>query len=53
MKDPRFLGAMGCYAVLAVAAWGTLDAEFLWGVWILLGVLSIKTVLVVLKRRLD
>jgi hypothetical protein len=44
---------MTAYAVLAAAAWKTLEAELLWGVWIFLGVLAGKTVLVVLRRRLD
>jgi hypothetical protein len=53
MRDRSFRSAMAAYAVLAVAAWGSLDAELLWGVWILLGVLAVKTILVVLRRRLD
>jgi hypothetical protein len=53
MKNPQFLAAMGLYALLAFAAWRTLDAEFLWITWIILGVFALKTVLVVFKRRLD
>jgi hypothetical protein len=44
---------MAVYAVLAIAAWFTLDGMLLWGTWILLGVFAVKTWLVVLKRRLD
>jgi hypothetical protein len=53
MKNPQFLAAMGLYAVLAFAAWRTLDAEFLWFTWFILGVFALKTYLVMLKRRLD
>jgi len=53
MKDPQFLAALALYAVLAFAAWRTLDAEFLWFTWFILGVFAVKTLLVVLKRRLD
>jgi hypothetical protein len=53
MKTPRFLIAMGLYAVLAFSAWRTLDEEFLWGTWIILAAFAVKTFLVVLKRRLD
>jgi hypothetical protein len=53
MSDPKFLIAIAAYIALAFAAWRTLEAEFLWGVWIVLGILAVKTVLVVLKRRLD
>ncbi len=44
---------MGLYAVLAFAAWLTLDKEFLWFTWVILGVFALKTYLVVLKRRAD
>lgn len=53
MRDPQFLAAMAAYAVLGFAAWRTLDAELLWATWILVGVCAIKTVLVVLRRRMD
>ncbi len=53
MKNPQFLAAMALYALLAFAAWRTLDKEFLWVTWIILGVFAVKTLLVVLKRRLD
>ncbi|MEO5924439.1 MAG: hypothetical protein ABIR70_11490 [Bryobacteraceae bacterium] len=53
MKNPQFLAAMGLYALLAFAAWRTLDQEFLWVTWIILGVFAVKTLLVVLKRRLN
>ena len=53
MRDPQFLAATVLYAVLAFAAWRTLDGEFLWVTWIILAVFALKTLLVVLKRRLD
>lgn len=53
MKDPQFLISMVLYAVLAFAAWRTLEAELLWATWILVAVFAIKTVLVVLRRRWD
>ena len=53
MKNPKFLTAMILYAVLAFGAWRTLDAEFLWFTWLILGVFALKTYLVVLKRRVD
>jgi hypothetical protein len=53
MKNLQFLAAMGLYALLAFAAWRTLDGEFLWMTWIILGVFALKTYLLVLKRRLD
>lgn len=52
-RDPKFLVAMGAYALLAIAAWRTLDAELLWGTWIVLGFFALKTILVVLRRRTD
>jgi hypothetical protein len=53
VSDPKYLLALGAYAALGIAAWKTLDQEFLLAIWILLGVLAIKTTLVVLKRRWD
>jgi hypothetical protein len=53
VKDPQFLAAMALYAVLAFAAWRTLDHELLWATWIVLAVFAAKTLLVVLKRRMD
>lgn len=53
MKNPQFLAAMALYAILAFAAWRTLDRELLWGTWIILGFFALKTLLVVLKRRLN
>jgi len=53
MKDLPFLIAMSAYAVLAFAAWRTLEAEILWATWVLLAVFALKTYLVVLKRRQD
>jgi hypothetical protein len=52
-RDPKLLVALAGYALLAVAAWRTLDAEFLWVTWIILGFFALKTILVVLKRRMD
>ncbi len=53
MKDPQFLTAVALYAVLAFAAWRTLDREFLWVTWIILAVFALKTLLVVLRRGQD
>lgn len=53
MTDPKFLLAMAAYLGLAFAAWKTLEHEILWATWILLGILAVKTILVVLKRRMD
>jgi hypothetical protein len=53
LKNPQFLAAMGLYALLAFAAWRTLDEEFLWVTWIILGIFALKTVVHVLKRRYD
>ncbi len=52
-RDPKLLVALAAYAVLAIAAWRTLDAEILWVTWIVLGAFAIKTVLVALKSRMD
>jgi hypothetical protein len=48
-----FYLAMAAYAVLALLAWRTLDREFLWVTWIVLGFFALKTWIVVLKRRQD
>jgi hypothetical protein len=53
VKDPQFLLALAAFAGLAVLAWATLDGEFLWLTWLVLAVFVTKTVLVVLKRKLD
>jgi hypothetical protein len=53
LSDPKLLVALAAYALLAIAAWRTLDAELLWITWIILGAFALKTVLIVLKRRMD
>jgi hypothetical protein len=53
LRNPQFLVAMFAYALLAFAAWRTLDAEFLWVTWIILGAFALKTLLVALKRLQD
>jgi hypothetical protein len=53
MSDHKFIAAMCSYAVLAILAGFTLDGRIRSAVWILLGGIAIKTVLVVLKRGLD
>ena len=53
MKNPQFLVAMAGYALLAFAAWRTLDQEFLWGSWLILAVFALKTYLLVLRREQD
>jgi len=44
---------MGSYGVLAVLAGFTLDGKIRLATWIFLGGIAIKTILVVLKRRVD
>jgi hypothetical protein len=53
MKDLRFIAAMACYTTLAVLAGFTLEGRIRLAVWVFLGGIAIKTVLAVLKRRLD
>jgi hypothetical protein len=53
MKNPQFLAAMGSYALLAFAAWRTLDTELLWATWIILAAFALKTLLIVLRRDAD
>lgn len=43
MKNPRFIAAISCYAVLAVLAAFTLEGLFRTAVWIFLGGLAVKT----------
>ena len=52
-RDPKLLVALGAYALLAIAAWRTLDSEILWVTLIILGAFALKTILVVLKRGVD
>lgn len=53
LKNPRLLMALTGFAVLAIAAWNTLDGEFLWFTWFILGICALKTIMVVLRSRLD
>jgi hypothetical protein len=53
MTDLKFIAAMVCYGILALLAGLTLDGRILAAVWIFLGGIAIKTVLVVLKRGMD
>ena len=53
MKDLKFIAAMFCYGILAALAGFTLGGPFRIAIWILLGGIAIKTLVVVLKRRLD
>jgi hypothetical protein len=53
MSDLRFIAAMCTYGILALLAGFTLEGRFRLAVWIFLGGIAIKTVLVVLKRRMD
>jgi len=46
----RFYAAMACYAILAVAAWLTLDGKFRTVVWILLAAFAVKTYLAKLQQ---
>jgi hypothetical protein len=49
--DLKFVAAMASYAILALLAGFTLEGRFRLAVWILLGGIALKTILVVLKRR--
>ncbi len=51
--DRRFIAAMTVYAVLAILAGFTLTGVIRIATWIFLGGIALKTLLVVLKRRLD
>jgi hypothetical protein len=53
MTDLKFIAAMCSYAILALFAGFTLEGRIRAAVWVFLGGIAIKTVLVVLKRRLD
>jgi len=49
--DLKFVAAMCSYAILALLAGFTLEGRFRVAVWVLLGGIALKTILVVLKRR--
>jgi hypothetical protein len=53
MTDLKFIAAMCTYGLLALVAGFTLEGRIRAAVWVLLGGIAIKTLLVVLKRRLD
>ena len=53
MRDLKFIVAMCCYGILAVLAGFTLEGKIRLAVWIFLSGIAIKTVLAVLKSRLD
>jgi hypothetical protein len=53
MTDLKFVAAMSSYGILALLAGFTLDGRFRLATWVFLGGIAIKTVLVVLKRRVD
>jgi hypothetical protein len=53
MTDLKFIAAMSSYGILALLAGFTLDGRIRIATWVLLGGIAIKTVLVVLKRRVD
>lgn len=50
MKTPRFLFAMGSYAVLGLLAGFTLDGNFRLATLVFLAGLAVKTCLVILRR---
>jgi hypothetical protein len=52
MKDLKFIAAMSAYAILALLAGFTLEGPVRLATWAFLGGIAIKTLLVVLKRRL-
>jgi hypothetical protein len=53
MTDLKFIAAMCSYGILALLAGFTLEGKIRLAVWVFLGGIAIKTVLVVLKRRLN
>jgi hypothetical protein len=53
MKDLKFIAAMSLYGILAVLAGFTLEGKVRLAIWVFLSGIAIKTVLVVLKKRLD
>ncbi len=53
MTDLKFIAAMCSYGILALLAGFILEGKFRLAVWIFLGGIALKTLLVVLKRRLD
>jgi len=53
MTDLKFAVAMSLYGILALLAGFALDGRIRLATWVFLGGIAIKTVLVVLKRRLD
>jgi len=53
MTDLKFIAAMSSYGILALLAGFTLDGRIRIATWVLLGGIAIKTVLVVLKLRVD
>jgi len=52
MKDLKFIASMSSYAILASLAGFTLEGRIRLATLIFLGGIAIKTILVVLKRRL-
>ncbi len=53
LKDQKFIAAMSVYAVLGLLAGLTLDGRIRLAVWVFLGGIAIKTILVILKREQD
>jgi hypothetical protein len=53
MKDLKFIVAMSSYGILALLAGFSLEGPIRIATLIFLGGIAIKTILVVLKRRLD
>jgi hypothetical protein len=51
--EPRFVLAMAAYVALAILAGFTLEGVVRLATWIFLGGIALKTVIVVLKRRVD
>jgi hypothetical protein len=53
MSDLKFIAAMCSYGILALLAGLTLEGKMRIAVWVFLGGITIKTLLVVLKGRWD
>jgi hypothetical protein len=53
MTDLKFIATMSAYGILALVSGFTLEGRIRIATWVFLSGIAIKTVLVVLKRRVD
>lgn len=49
----RFIAALSCYAILAILAGFTLSGDIRLVTWVVLGGIALRTVLAVLKSRVE